>query len=126
MLLMGLLSAPVMWPMATYSPKYSPAIAVWLTLITAGVLVIDAVLLASEKSIVWTGKVWRGLFIFPYAVFSSSCAILLAQVTLMYLSDPAESLWLKIIIGLVNLVYTIGCLLISIGITVGLAPDEIK
>ena len=126
LVLMSLLSASILWPMAKmeYNPKYSTAVMIWSILLIIGVLVIDTILLAWDKDVSFTGKIWRGLLVIPYAVFSVFCAISLAQITLIYLSDPAQSIWLKIIIGIVNLAYTIGCLYISVGVIAMFASEE--
>lgn len=124
LILFTLLAYPIWETMETYHPECSTAYVILLALTAIGLLIVNTILISVVKEIPWTGRIWRGLLVIPYPIFSSLWAMSLGQATLMYLSDPAQSIWLKIIIGIANLVYVIACLLLSIIVTVQLASEE--
>ena len=121
MVVLVLTVLPISAVMEKYTPQYSSSYFAWFTWLALALLILSSVLLAWQGKQLSIGmKIRHGLAVVPYAVFGSAWAVLLGQATWIFLHSQQEG-WVKILVGILDPLYALACLLIPLGLAAWLA-----
>ena len=117
---------PISAVMEKYTPKYSSGYLAWFAWLALALLTLSLALLA------WLGrqlsagmKVRRSIAVIPYAIFASAWAVMLGQATWIFLHGRQE-IGLKILVGILDPLYVLACLVIAPGLAAWLAGYQIS
>ncbi len=122
-LLLGILVAPI-----EEAAKYwRGASIVHLTIVTSltiVLLIVNMIVVFTNKNTSVSGKLGRGLLMIPYTLYPSVGVLFLAAATWYYMSASTASALMKIYVGIFNLIYILALLASPTGIVLLLNPEK--